>query len=326
MVLIAIAGLLVLFIPCYLGIRLGAGFATVLGVVSLVPITLLAFLPLLKPDTLHWEHVAGFPLAKPESGGFTFLMSWVFIMTWSVLAMEASACYIGECRDPARDAKIAMTCSGLYGAFIYVSLPFMLVAVLGTTRDDDPLTVFLTYTEVLFGAGTWVKWAIGVPLVLALLLSVLNALMGCGRSLYQVAHDGLLPHFFGHVNRHGVPDYAMAFNLVCSLVVVFFGSPVEIYIFSNMGYLLSLALALVGYFLYRHSYPDLPRPVRMPGFLRFVALGLGLFFLFVWLYGGYHASDVAVGPGKRWLFFLGLAVILLYVPLYLCRRYADVSS
>ena len=40
----------------------------------------------------------------------------------------------------------------------------------------------------------------------------------------------------------------------------------------------------------------------------------------MWIYGGYHASDIAVGPGKRWLFFLGLGVIVLYLPLYAYRR------
>jgi amino acid transporter len=164
---------------------------------------------------------------------------------------------------------------------------------------------------------------IGIPLIVALLLSVLNAIMGCGRSLYQVAHDGLLPKFFCHTNRHGVPDLAMAFNLICSMIVVFVGSPFEIYIFSNMGYLLSVSLALIGYFLYRQRHPQLERPVRMPGFLRFVALGIGVFFLFVWIYGGYHASDIAVAAGKRWLFFLGLGIILLYLPLYLYRRLVE---
>ena len=123
--------------------------------------------------------------------------------------------------------------------------------------------------------------------------------MGCGRSLYQAAHDGLLPRFFQHTNRHGAPDYAMAFNLACSVVVVFIASPLEIYIFSNMGYLLSVCLALFGYFLHRQRHPDVPRPVRMPGFLRYVALAIGVAVLFVWIYGGYHASDLAVGPGKR---------------------------
>ena len=322
--LIAIVGLFFLFVPCYMGIQLGTSFATVLGVVSMVPITLLVFLPFFEPATMHWENVAWFPPADPAAADFTFYTSWVFIMSWSVFAMEAAACYIGECTQPARDAKIAMTSSGLYGLFIYITLPLMLVVVLGNALGADPLMAFLAYTEAIFGAGTWVRWIIGIPLVLALLLSVLNALMGCGRSLYQASHDGLLPKFFQHTNRHGAPDYAMAFNLACSVVVVFIASPLEIYIFSNMGYLLSIGLALFGYFLYRQRHPDLPRPVRMPGFLRHIALAIAIVLLFVWCYGGYYASDLVPElAGKRWLFFLGLGVILIYLPLYAFRRYVE---
>jgi amino acid transporter len=320
--ILSIIGLLILFIPCYLGIRLGAGFATVLGIVSMVPLTLLVFIPFLRPSTLHWPNVAGFRLSDPSAGTFSFFISWIFIMTYSVLATEAAACYIGECKDPSRDAKIAMSASGLYGSFIYVAIPLLLVAVLGRSQVD-PLTAFLAYTEAIFGAEGWVRWIIGIPLIVALLLSVLNAIMGCGRSLYQVAHDGVIPRFFQHTNRHGVPDFAMVFNLVASIIVVFLGSPLEIYIFSNMGYLLALALALIGYFLYRQRYADLKRPVRMPAFLRYLALAIGVLFLFVWGYGGYYASDIAVGPGKRWLFFLGLGTCLLYLPLYAYRRYVD---
>ena len=69
-------------------------------------------------------------------------------------------------------------------------------------------------------------------------------------------------------------------------------------------------------------HPELSRPVRMPGFLRFAALALGIFFLFVWLYGGYYAADIVVpsDPPKRWLFFLGLGILALYLPLYAYRR------
>ena len=211
-----------------------------------------------------------------------------------------------------------MLASGFYGFFIYVTIPVMLVVVLGRSQTD-PLTVFLAYTEAIFGSAGPVKWLIGIPLIVALLLSVLNAIMGCGRSLYQIAHDGLLPRAFQRQNRHGVPAAAMGFNLVASIAVVFFGSPLEIYIFSNMGYLLSLALALIGYFLSRQFQPDTPRPVRLPGALRHVALFLGVAFC--------SSGCVAVlrlgycrRAGKRWLFFLGLGVIVLYVPLYGYRR------
>ena len=149
--------------------------------------------------------------------------------------------------------------------------------------------------------------------------------MGCGRSIYQAAHDGLLPKYFEHTNRFGAPGFATAFNLVCSIMVVFFASPLEIYIFSNMGYLLSLCLALIGYFLYRHNHPHLPRPVRMHDSLRYVALVIGVVGLFVWAYGGYYAADIAVGPGHRWLFFLGRCDRV-YFPLYAYRRWQDRRS
>ena len=48
--------------------------------------------------------------------------------------MEAAACYIGECRDPERDAKIAMNLEGLYGLFIYTMIPISFVVVLGAER------------------------------------------------------------------------------------------------------------------------------------------------------------------------------------------------
>jgi amino acid transporter len=102
----------------------------------------------------------------------------------------------------------------------------------------------------------------------------------------------------------------MFFNLAASIIVVFLGSPLEIYIFSNMGYLLAIALALIGYFLYRQRFPELKRPVRMPGFMRYFALAIGVFFLFVWSYGGYYAADIAVGPWETLAVFLGARDLL----------------
>ncbi len=322
---ISFVGLVAMLVPALLGIRLGAGFATLLGVLSMVPLTLLVLLPLFKPSSMDFSNVSGFHLPAATDGSFAFFLSWIFIMTWSVLAMEAAACYIGECREPARDAKIAMTAEGLFGLFIYIMIPLMFVLVLGVAKTFDPLTVFTDFAVQIFGSSAeWVSYVIGIPLIVALLLSVLNAIMGVGRSLFQVAEDGLLPRWFQHVNRHGVPGNAMIFNVICSAVVVLFGSPLRIYIFSNMGYLLACALALAGYFLHRQFRPELPRPVRMPGALRWLALGIFVFFMFVWAYGGWHSPKLVVGPEEgSFLFFLGLVIIAAYLPLYLWRVRAD---
>src|SRR5581483_5181972 len=103
-------------------------------------------------------------------------------------------------------------------------------------------------------------------------LSALNAIMGSGRALYQMALDGEFPTFFTKQNEHGVPARAMFFNVICSLIVVLLGGAVEIYSFSNVGYTVSFIPVLIGYFLLRQDKPDLRRPFKLPEFMKYVAL------------------------------------------------------
>ena len=81
---------------------------------------------------------------------------------------EAAACYIGETRNPDRDAKIARNLEGAYGVFIYTMIPVAFIIVigvhaLGNTALVDPKTIFVNGTLV-FGAGkasNVLNWLIG---------------------------------------------------------------------------------------------------------------------------------------------------------------------
>jgi len=318
---IAICGM---YVPSYLGIRLGAGFATVMGILGMAPLTALIFLPLFRPSSMHFSNLAGFHFASGVTGSPTLIIAWIFVMTWSVLGVEAAACYVGECRNPSRDAKIAMTAEGLYGFFIFVMTAVVLVLVLGVATNVDPLTIFSTFISKITGSsGGWVQWAIGLPLILALLLSVLNAIMGCARSLYQTAEDGMIPRWFGHLNKHGVPDRAMAYNVVCSIIVLLFGSPLRIYIFSNVGYLFACMMAFFAYFAHRQSQPSIERPVRLPGFMRWVALAVGIVCAVVLVFGGWNSASVVLGTTDHALFIVGVLIVAAYVPLHLWRKFSD---
>jgi len=316
-----------MFIPCLLGIRLGATFATVLGIASMIPLVLLVLLPFIKPSKIDFGRLDGFGVPAGVTGSWQLIIGWAFIMTWSVLAMEAAACYIGECRDPARDAKIAMTAEGLFGFFIYVSIPVMVLAVLGSgtisKQSGDAQELFISYTHKLFGTSGFWKWFVGLVLILALMLSVINAIAGCARGLWQNSHDGVLPRWFGHVNRHGVPDWAMIFNVICSILVLLIGSPLQIYVFSNMGYLFALAIALIGYSIYRIKRPELERPVRMANWMSPLAMILGIGLLVIWAIGGYLSPKYAVGTNQQWLWYAGLVLLALYAPLYWWRMAED---
>src|SRR5205807_6872492 len=151
-----------LFIPAYLGIRFGAMFATVLGLLSMIPLTFLAVAWIFHPSVIHGKNLSGFHQFDGSGffssmyghGWLTIYIAFAFLLTWNVIAMEAAACYIGECRDPDRDAKIAMTLEGGYGVFIYTLIPISFVLVLGTaTRSADPKTIFVNFSQKVFGGG-----------------------------------------------------------------------------------------------------------------------------------------------------------------------------
>ena len=323
--------LLVMFVPCWLGIRLGATFASVLGVVSMVPLILLILLPFLKPSSIDFGNLDGLALRSGVSFSWPLVLGWAFIFTWSVWAMEAAACYIGECRDPGRDAKIAMTAEGLFGMFVYGLLPVMLLAVLGVSGLDalgtagDVNVIFQGYVDAIFGANEFWKWFVGLALSIALILSVLNAIMGASRGLWQNAHDGILPRWFGRTNRHGAPSSSMLLSLVLSIAVLSVGSALQIYIFSNMGYLFALSVSLIGYGIFRARRNDYERPLRMPAIMGPLAIVIGVLGLLLWAIGGYYAADYAVGAGYRWLYWVGLFLLALYVPLVAWRRAEDRS-
>jgi amino acid transporter len=311
--IISVIAITAMYVPAYLGIRLGAGFATVMGIVSMAPLTVLILLPLFRPSSMHFGNLAGFHLPSGVVASPTLILAWIFVMTWSVLAMEAAACYLGECENPSRDAKIAMTAEGLYGFFIFVMTAVALVLVLGVADNADPLTIFSTFISKITGSsGGWVQWVIGIP-----------SIMGCARSLYQTSEDGVLPRWFGHLNKHGVPDRAMAFNVVCSIMVLLFGSPLRIYIFSNIGYLFACMMGFFAYFAHRQTRPSIERPMRLPGFMRWVALAIGIICAVLLVFGGWNSPSVVLGSPSHSLFLLGVLVLAAYVPLHLWRRMSD---
>jgi amino acid transporter len=339
---ISVGGLILLAIPAIRGLRFGTLFATVLAFLSMIPLTFLAISWIFHPSVVdfsqltHFRHTdgSGFFASQFNHGWLTLYIAFSFLLTWNVIAMEAAACYIGETRNPDRDAKIAMNLEGAYGLFIYTMIPVAFVIVLGTKALGnaslvDPKTIFVHFASKVFGAGAGsnvLNWLIAIMLILALILSALNAITGTARSLHQMATDGQFPRFFQHVNHHGVPDRAMLFNVACSIAVVFLGGAVEIYTFSNVGYLASFIPVLIGYFLLRKYRPHVRRPFRLPEWMKWIALLIAAIYTVIYFYGGpVYANCACNAAGRKTLpyYFIGIGVVLMYFPLWAYRKYVE---
>jgi len=333
--IISVIGILLIFIPAYRGIRFGTVFATILALLSMIPLTFIAVAWIFNPSVVnlgelaYFKHVDGTSFFSPISGfnWFQVYIAYAFLLSWNVIAMEAAACYIGETAHPDRDAKIAMNLEGGYGVFIYTMVPIAFIVVLGAKAlsdpsQADPKTIFVNFAGKVFPGvgGEFLNWVIAAMLIVALALSALNAIMGTGRSLYQMALDGEFPLWFTKVNDHGVPARAMAFNVVCSLIVVLAGGAVEIYSFSNVGYVASFIPVLIGYYLLRQDQPNLRRPFKLPEYMKYVALAVAAVYFVFWLFGGLWFS--ALGSVEIY-YWAGWVTLLAYLPLYWYRVYVE---
>ena len=331
----SVIGILLLAIPTLKGIRVGSSFATILALLSMIPLTFIAVIWIFNPSVVNFSELSGFPHLDGSSffspiNGYEWWQVYIaygFLLTWNVIAMEAAACYIGECENPDRDARIAMNLEGGYGVFIYTLIPIGFVVVLGAkslsdTSLADTATIFVTFASKVFpgAAGTALNWLISLMLIIALGLSALNAIMGSGRALYQMAADGHFPKWFGALNSHGVPERAMIFNIVCSLLVVLLGGAVEIYTFSNVGYTISFVPVLIGYYLLRQDEPDARRPFKLPEFMKYVALALAAIYFVFWLFGGLWYSRLGDAEIYYWA---GWVVLLAYLPLHWYRVHVE---
>ncbi len=336
---ISVVGILLLFIPSYRGLKFGTGFATTLAVLSIIPLTYIGIAWIFNPASADFGQLTGFQ--HSTGGGFfspayghnwlTIYIAFSFLLTWNVIAMEAAACYVGEMKNPKRDAKIALNLEGGYGLYVFTMIPIAFVIVLGNKALAnpalvDPKTMFVTFTSKVLGvstASTVLTWLVAWMLILALVLSALNAITGTARSLHQMSADGNFPKVFSRLNAHGVPAYGMLFTVICAIAVTFMGGAVQIYTFSNVGYLVPFFTVLFAYWFLRHTRPNLPRPVRLPGFMKYVALAVLALYLIIYIYGGpIYASCSCSQAGKSTLpfYFLGFAALALYLPMYWYRH------
>ncbi|MCZ7595311.1 MAG: APC family permease [Hyphomicrobium sp.] len=61
----------------------------------------------------------------------------------------------------------------------------------------------------MVGGGAFVTNLLVMMMILALMLSIMTAMAGSSRTLYQASVDGWLPRYLSHMNEHGAPTGAM---------------------------------------------------------------------------------------------------------------------
>src|SRR5262245_18377957 len=72
----------------------------------------------------------------------------------------------------------------------------------------------------MVGRGAFIHAILVGLMILALVLSIMTAMAGSSRTLYQGSVDGWLPRYLSYTNEHGAPVRAMWTDLVFNLAIL----------------------------------------------------------------------------------------------------------
>ena len=302
------------------------------GLLVIVPMLIVGVVPLVTGQ-VHWVNFSDLsPLAAagaPAPGkwdipGWTLILGAMFIAAWSTYGFETAVCYTSEFKNPGTDTFKAIFYSGLLCLVLYILVPFTFQGVLGLDGmlagpivDGSGVANAMAF---MVGGGVIIHNVMVMLMILALMLSIMTAMAGSSRTLYQASIDGWLPRYLSHVNGHGAPTRAMWTDLCFNLILLAIAAADATSFFfilamSNVGYIIFNFLNLNAGWIHRIDHGHIKRPWKAPTWL----LACGALFGYInFLFMG--AGAKTWNPVALWAGLIAAAMIL---PVFCFRHYVQ---
>jgi amino acid transporter len=323
--------MLIVFIIQHRGILGTARVQMIVGLIIIITMLIFGVVPLLQGKVLAENFTPFAPITGAwDLPGWTWVLGGMFIAAWSTYAFETAICYTSEFKNPATDTFKAIFYSGLLCLLLYILVPFTFQGVLGVAGMTDPGVVAGTGVAAamahMVGGGPTIEGLLVILMILALVLSIMTAMAGSSRTLYQGSVDGWLPRYLNHVNAHGAPTRAMWTDLCFNLILLTFaasdaGFYYLILALSNCGYIIFNFLNLNAAWIHRVDSGHVHRPYRAPTIV--LAAGTVLAFVNAFFMGA-GASAWDLDPENGWdPLWLGLIAAALIIPVFWFRHYVQ---
>ena len=246
------------------GLRAGKMVRYALGLLTMVPILIIMFGSYLSGhfNSAHFSSV-GIPGNLGTWGTFSLIFYWMYIAGWSSYAFEAVAVHAPEYKNTLKDTALALRSSALFSVVVYGLVPLGLIAALGTAGiASNTLTPFDKALKTILGSGAGT--AIVLLVIAALILSAQMAAIASVRALWQMSENGVTVTNFQRLNRFGEPNAAIIFTYGFQILLVWtLGSPLWILAASNVGYIGSHIIGLIGFMVLRRTQPNASRPINL---------------------------------------------------------------
>ena len=198
------------------------------------------------------RHDGGFaamgPAFAPEGGCVMQVVRILAMVPWAFVGFEAVVHSSAEFRFPLRRLFGLLVAAIVISAAVYLSLALLpvislpdgfatwsdYISALPGLKGIDAMPVFAASKKALGTTGVAV---IGGTMLAAQLTGIFGTLIASSRLMHAMSRGGMIPSWFGRLNRDGTPANAVLFVMCASFAIPFLGRtvtgwPVDV---SNLG-------------------------------------------------------------------------------------------
>ncbi len=247
--------------------------------------------------------------------GWSGVLRGAGVVFFAFLGFDAVSTLAQEAKNPQRDMPIGMLGSLIISTIVYIIFAVIMTGVVDYRQLGvaDPVGVAINAFGPHF---TWLRYIVKIAIIAGLSSVILVMMTAQARIFYTMAHDGLLPAFFGKTH----PVYRTPFNttMVLALVAIALAGffPVNILgQLTSMGALFVFGMVCFGILILRFTQPTLHRPFKTPFTPWIPLLGtLGCLFQMILM------------PGVTWLQFVLLIGLGCLVYAYYGSKHSKIRN
>jgi basic amino acid/polyamine antiporter, APA family len=219
----------------------------------------------------------------------------------------------GELKNPEKDVPFAMAVGVLVVTTLYVlaNVAYLNVLPAGAIANAPQDRVGTAALQAMFGD----------PGLYIMAVAIMISTFGCNNGLilagarvyYAMARDNLFFKSAGVLHpTYKTPSVALVVQAIWTCVLCLSGTYSQLLNFVIFAAVAFYAVTAVGVFTLRRKHPELPRPVRSPGYPWLPAIYVGITALI--------AVNLLLQEATQTYALLGLALVLLGVPVYFLWR------
>jgi basic amino acid/polyamine antiporter, APA family len=193
--------------------------------------------------------------------GFGPVVTGAATVFFAVFGYDAMSTAAEEAEDGKKHMPKAIILSLVIAMTLYVAATLVLTGMQHYTEIDPEAGFASAFTGVGLPV---IASIISVFAVLSILTVMLTFLLGVTRVWFSMSRDGLLPHWFAHVDAHGTPQRVTWIAGIASAVLAGVFPIRQVADLTNIGILSAFIVVCVAVILFRYTRPNEPRTFRLP--------------------------------------------------------------